>query len=143
LLAMLAWLAVLGRRLWGPVRVEVPAEAGHWVLLILVAQHVGLLLYLAASTLLVPAPYLAMAFMISLLVWCGPGGRWVLLAGVGLHLGIMLTMEIGWFSQATLCFYVLFVPGDKLSQAVRAAASWLRGPTARPVDAPQVEGAQG
>jgi hypothetical protein len=43
-----------------------------------------------------------------------PVGRLVLLLGVALHLGILLTMEIGWFSQVTLCWYVLFVPGEKV-----------------------------
>jgi hypothetical protein len=36
-------------------------------------------------------------------------------------------MEIGWFSQVTLCWYVLFVPGASVSAAVRGAAAWLRG----------------
>ena len=39
----------------------------------------------------------------------------VLLLGVALHLGILVSMEIGWFSQVTLCWYLLFVPGDRLS----------------------------
>ena len=46
----------------------------------------------------------------------------VLLLGVALHLGILLTMEIGWFSQVTLCWYLLFVPGDRLSSLV----AWAR-----------------
>jgi hypothetical protein len=53
--------------------------------------------------------------------------RWTrgltLLAGVALHLGILFTMEIGWFSQVTLCWYLLFLRGDTLSNAL----DWLRG----------------
>jgi hypothetical protein len=53
--------------------------------------------------------------------------RWTrpatLLVGVVLHLGILLTMEIGWFSQITLCWYLLFVQGGSLA----ALLSWLRG----------------
>jgi hypothetical protein len=47
----------------------------------------------------------------------------LLLSGVLLHLGILITLEIGWFSQVTLCFYVLFLSGD----TVDAAARWLSG----------------
>lgn len=48
----------------------------------------------------------------------------VLLAGIALHLGIFLSMEIGWFSQITLCWYVLFASGDWL-------ASWVSRPAPR------------
>jgi hypothetical protein len=44
-----------------------------------------------------------------------PLRRWLLLAGVGLHLGILAVMEVGWFSQVTLCWYVLFLPGDRVA----------------------------
>jgi hypothetical protein len=44
-----------------------------------------------------------------------PLRRWLLLAGVGLHLGILAVMEVGWFSQVTLCWYVLFLPGEKVA----------------------------
>jgi hypothetical protein len=33
----------------------------------------------------------------------------MLLAGVALHLGILVHTEVGWFSPATLCWYVLFL----------------------------------
>lgn len=127
LVGMLLWLGVQEGRWWGPATVRSLAETGRWVLIVLVVIHVGGLLYRAASTMLVPVPYLATGFMISLLLWSGPSWRWVLLLGVGLHLGILLTMEIGWFSQVTLCFYVLFVPGEKISEVVRVAFAWLRG----------------
>lgn len=43
-----------------------------------------------------------------------------LLAGVALHVGIFLSMEVGWFSQVTLCWYVVFLNGDWLArQAAR------------------------
>ena len=51
---------------------------------------------------------------------------WALLAGVGLHLGILLTMEVGWFSQVTLCWYAVFLSGDTLG---RIAARLQRGRT--------------
>jgi hypothetical protein len=60
--------------------------------------------------------------------------RWTrgmtLLAGVALHLGILLTMEIGWFSQVTLCWYLLFVPGERL-------AAWLHRMLGRTPTAPE------
>jgi hypothetical protein len=37
-----------------------------------------------------------------------------LLAGVALHVGILVHTEVGWFSPATLCWYVLFLPGERL-----------------------------
>ena len=39
----------------------------------------------------------------------------VLLAGVALHLGILVHTEVGWFSPATLCWYVLFLSGKRMS----------------------------
>jgi Vitamin K-dependent gamma-carboxylase len=36
----------------------------------------------------------------------------LLLAGVALHLGILVHTEVGWFSPATLCWYVLFLSGE-------------------------------
>ncbi len=42
--------------------------------------------------------------------------RWVVLvAGVLFHLGILATMEIGWFSQIAICWYLVFVPGQAVS----------------------------
>jgi vitamin K-dependent gamma-carboxylase-like protein len=38
-----------------------------------------------------------------------------LLAGVALHLGILIHTEVGWFSPATLCWYVLFLSGERLN----------------------------
>jgi hypothetical protein len=66
----------------------------------------------------------------SLLVWIRPLRRWVLLAGLGLHLGIFLVMEIGWFSQVTLCWYVLFLSGESVSRFMTRLGAQLRGPAA-------------
>jgi hypothetical protein len=49
---------------------------------------------------------------------------WWLLAGVALHVGIFLTMEVGWFSQATLCWYALFLSPERC-EALRAGPKWL------------------
>jgi hypothetical protein len=57
---------------------------------------------------------LAFELGFSALVLVRPVRPWLLLAGVGLHVGILLTMEIGWFSQAILCWYVLFLSGEGL-----------------------------
>ena len=46
---------------------------------------------------------------------------WLLLGGVLFHEGIFITMEIGWFSQMTLCFYPVFLSGA----SVAAFAAWL------------------
>ncbi|MFQ3593180.1 MAG: HTTM domain-containing protein [Gemmataceae bacterium] len=63
-----------------------------------------------------------------------------LLFGVALHLGILFTMEIGWFSQVTLCWYLLFVRGEQLS----AALDWLRGHRSVSLDLNQTQaGEQG
>jgi hypothetical protein len=63
--------------------------------------------------------------------------RWtripLLIFGVMLHLGILMLMEIGWFSQITLCWYVLFLSGDTVTTAVR----WALGlPASPPEPAP-------
>ena len=67
--------------------------------------------------------------------------RWLrgplLVAGVMLHLGILAVMEIGWFSQVTLCWYVLFVSGEKVSAAVR----WLVGDEAKREPGPATQAA--
>lgn len=42
--------------------------------------------------------------------------RWLLLGGMVFHLGILLATEVGWFSQITLCWYVIFVPPESLNQ---------------------------
>jgi hypothetical protein len=78
----------------------------------------------------------ALAFELgfSFLVWFRPLRRWVLLMGIGLHLGILLIMEIGWFSQVTLCWYVLFVSGETISDWLHRTTAWLRGP--KPVPEP-------
>ena len=49
----------------------------------------------------------------SILVAIRPIRPFIVLAGLGLHLGILLTMEIGWFSQVSMCFYALLIPGEK------------------------------
>ena len=46
---------------------------------------------------------------------------WLLAGGVLFHAGIFITMEIGWFSQMTLCFYPVFLSGA----GVMAFAAWL------------------
>lgn len=38
----------------------------------------------------------------------------MLLAGVALHLGILIHTEVGWFSAATLGWYVLFLSGERV-----------------------------
>ncbi|MGL4555598.1 MAG: HTTM domain-containing protein, partial [Gemmataceae bacterium] len=53
-----------------------------------------------------------------LLILIRPIRPLVVLAGLGLHLGILVTMEIGWFSQVSMCFYALFLPGDWLARRV-------------------------
>ncbi len=64
----------------------------------------------------------------SLFVCIRPLRKYVLLVGVLFHLGIFVVMEIGWFSQVVLCWYVLFVPGEQVAGfavrrfAVRRAA---------------------
>jgi len=42
--------------------------------------------------------------------WLRP---WWLLAGVAFHVGIFLTTEVGWFSQATLCWYAVFLSAER------------------------------
>ena len=66
------------------------------------------------------------------LVCIRPLRKWILLLGLALHLGILVVMEIGWFSQVTLCWYVLFVPGEKVSRFVEQAGVWLRGKPLEP-----------
>ncbi len=63
---------------------------------------------------------LAFELTFIVLIWIKPLRRWLILAGLGLHLGILVTMEIGWFSQVTMCWYALFVSGETL-------ARWERG----------------
>jgi hypothetical protein len=48
---------------------------------------------------------------------------WLLLAGLAFHLGIWVHTEVGWFSQVSLCWYALFLSGERLERVVR----WLRG----------------
>ena len=59
---------------------------------------------------------LAFELTFVVLIWVRPLRRWLILAGLGLHLGILVTMEIGWFSQVTMCWYALFVSGETLSR---------------------------
>jgi hypothetical protein len=72
----------------------------------------------------------------SFLVWIRPLRRWVLLLGLGLHVGIFLVMEIGWFSQITLCFYAVFVSGESVSRFFQRLGAWLRGSPDRPAPVP-------
>jgi hypothetical protein len=44
---------------------------------------------------------------------------WLLVAGVALHAGIFAAMEIGWFSQISLCWYALFLPGETIARFFR------------------------
>jgi len=46
---------------------------------------------------------------------------WALVAGVLFHVGIFATLEIGWFSQMTLCYYPIYLKGH----AVERFAAWL------------------
>jgi hypothetical protein len=71
-----------------------------------------------------------------LLVLIRPLRPWVLLLGVGLHLGILAVMEIGWFSQVTLCWYLLFVPGERL--AALAGRAYARATGAVPAGSASV-----
>lgn len=59
---------------------------------------------------------LAFELTFIVLIWIKPLRRWIILAGLGLHLGILATMEIGWFSQVTMCWYALFVSGETLGR---------------------------
>ena len=59
--------------------------------------------------------------------------RWLrtpwLLAGVGLHLGILVTIDVGWFSQATLCWYAVFLSPehcDSLYRGLQRMFVWNR-----------------
>jgi hypothetical protein len=54
--------------------------------------------------------------------WLRP---WALLAGVGLHVGILVAMEVGWFSQVTLCWYAVFLSGEVVERSV---CWWKRQP---------------
>jgi hypothetical protein len=44
---------------------------------------------------------------------------WLLLTGVLFHLGIFVHTEVGWFSQVSLCWYVLFVPAETVVRWVQ------------------------
>ncbi len=44
---------------------------------------------------------------------------WLLLAGLAFHLGIWVQTEVGWFSQVSMCWYVLFLSGETLERIVR------------------------
>ena len=46
---------------------------------------------------------------------------WALLAGLAFHLGILVHTEVGWFSPATLCWYALFLSGERVQSCVRLA----------------------
>jgi hypothetical protein len=127
-------LAAIGEEKWGDY---IDGQALYWVF-----NDVAITRWPYA---LVPVPFVlcqvmtwgTMAFEIgfSFFVWIRPLRRWVLLAGVLLHLGILMTMEIGWFSQVTLCWYVLFVPGERVKGVIEQFGLWLRGkpPEAAPV----------
>jgi hypothetical protein len=62
---------------------------------------------------------LAFEIGFSVLILIRPLRRWLLLAGLSFHLGILVVMEIGWFSPVTMCWYVLFVPGEQVSAFVQ------------------------
>jgi hypothetical protein len=64
-----------------------------------------------------------------------PLRKYLLLAGLALHLGIMAVMEIGWFSQITMCWYVLFVPGEQVRGFFHRLFS-RRTPAMTPAQAP-------
>ena len=66
---------------------------------------------------------LAFELTFIVLIWIKPLRRWLILAGLGLHLGILVTMEIGWFSQVTMCWYALFVSGETLGRWERRGES--------------------
>jgi Vitamin K-dependent gamma-carboxylase len=51
--------------------------------------------------------------------WTRP---WILIMGILFHLGIFFHMELAWFSQFSLCWYVLFVSGDSLRRFFHWAA---------------------
>jgi hypothetical protein len=52
---------------------------------------------------------------------------WWLLLGAGFHVGVWITLEVGWFSPMSLCWYVLFVPGSTLARCT--GTSKLQTPT--------------
>jgi hypothetical protein len=54
----------------------------------------------------------------------------LLLGGVMFHLGILLFTEVGYFSQVSLCWYVLFLDGESLARffgRLLRQGSWVRG----------------
>ncbi len=55
----------------------------------------------------------------SFLVWIRPVRKYLLIVGLLFHLGILAVIEIGWFSQAALCWYVLFVPGESVVRGMQ------------------------
>jgi hypothetical protein len=55
----------------------------------------------------------------SFLVCIRPVRKYLLLAGLFFHVGIFAVMEIGWFSQVAMCWYVLFVSGEKVAEFMR------------------------
>lgn len=58
-------------------------------------------------------------FGFPLFVTIRPFRQWVLLAGVALHVGIWASMEIGWFSQLTICYYAVFLTVDQIRWPLR------------------------
>jgi hypothetical protein len=54
----------------------------------------------------------------SFFVCIRPVRKYLLIAGLLFHLGILAVMEIGWFCQAAMCWYVLFVPGESVAKGV-------------------------
>jgi hypothetical protein len=57
---------------------------------------------------------------------------WWLLLGVGFHLGVWITMEVGWFSPMSLCWYALFVPGETLARWAGNPKHEIRNPKENP-----------
>jgi hypothetical protein len=68
-----------------------------------------------------------------LFVLVRPLRRWLILAGLGFHAGILLSLEIGWFSQAAMCWYALFLRGETACRLVRPLGGLLRRPAPAPV----------
>jgi hypothetical protein len=49
-------------------------------------------------------------------IWFRSTRPWFLLTGLFFHLGILVQLEIAWFSQYMLCWYLLFFSGESLKR---------------------------
>lgn len=56
---------------------------------------------------------------------------WLLLAGVAFHLGIWVHTEVGWFSPVSLCWYALFLSGERVERVARSARHLAAGQARR------------